>query len=82
MTNDPVDMAWYGPHPCEVCGVTIVKAAREAGGAELEPPNALMRVYQRGAESGNPDLVYPMAWTQHVHRAPANAPIAPTANER
>lgn len=58
---------WYGPHACGVCGVTIVKAATEQGGAELEPPESLMRVFRRGSETGNVDLVYPQTWTPHVH---------------
>lgn len=60
-------IVWYGPHACEVCGVVIVKAAIEQGGEELEPPNILMRVFRMGAESGNPDIVYPLAWKKHVH---------------
>ncbi len=59
---------WYGPHACAVCGVEIVKASREQGGAEFEPPERLMRVFQRGSESSNPDLVYPMVWKPHVHK--------------
>lgn len=68
MTENELNATWYGPHACAVCGVTIVKAAREQGGAEYEPPDQLMRVFARGAENGNPDLVYPMAWKPHVHR--------------
>lgn len=67
---------WYGPHACAVCGVTIVKAAREQGGAEFEAPARLMRAFQRGSEAGDPELVYPMTWKPHVH-AMTNAP-APT----
>jgi hypothetical protein len=62
------EINWYGPHACSVCGVTIVKAAREQGGQELEPPERLMRVFHRGSEVGNPDLVYPSIWIPHVHR--------------
>ena len=71
---------WYGPHACEVCGVTIIKAAREDGGAEFEPPERLMRVYRRGSESADVDLVYPMTWKPHVHdmEAAKNWP-APTS---
>lgn len=58
---------WYGPHACSVCGVMIVKASREDGGAEYEPPARLLRIYQRGSESGSPDLVYPMTWRPHEH---------------
>ncbi len=61
-------VVWYGPHACEVCGVTIVKAARESGGAEFEPPARLMRVFNRGAEAGDVDTVYPAVWMPHVHR--------------
>lgn len=57
---------WYGPHACESCGVTIVKAAREHGGAALEPPARLMDAYQNGARSRDVDLVYPMTWTPHL----------------
>lgn len=60
---------WYGPHACSVCGVTIVKAAREDGGAEYEPPARLLEIYRRGAQNGDVDLVYPMTWTPHVHIA-------------
>ncbi len=60
-------IVWYGPHACSVCGVVIVKAAAESGGEELEPPARLMRVYQRGSESGDVDLVYPATWKPHVH---------------
>lgn len=73
------DVIWYGPHACAVCGVEIVKAAREQGGQELEPPELLMRIYRRGAENGNPDLVYPMAWTTHVHRT-TDGPRCPNAS--
>ena len=59
---------WYGPHACSVCGSTIVKAAREEGGMELDPPERLLRVYQRGAESGDVEVVYPAEWRPHVHR--------------
>jgi hypothetical protein len=58
---------WYGPHPCGVCGETIVKAALESGGAEFDVPEILMRVYDRGSEARNPGLVYPMVWKPHVH---------------
>lgn len=64
--NDPT-VTWYGPHACGVCGVTIVKAANERGGAEFEPPALLMQIYQRGSESNKPDLVYPMSWKPHQH---------------
>ena len=77
---------WYGPHGCRVCGVTIVKAAREDGGAEFEPPDRLMRAYRRGCEAFDVDLVYPMTWTPHVH-APTwqgigPRPSTPAAAER
>jgi hypothetical protein len=61
------DVIYYGPHACSVCGETIVKASAEHGGAEFDPPAALMRIYQRGAESGNVDIVYPQTWKPHVH---------------
>lgn len=45
---------WYGPHACEVCGVSIIKAAREHGGAEFNYPVGL--------------TIYPNhAWAPHVH---------------
>ena len=48
---------WYGPHACEVCGVVIVKAAREHGGAEFNYPVGL--------------TIYPNhAWAPHVHLKP------------
>jgi len=59
-------MTYYGPHSCETCGQTIVKQAREEGGAAFDPPPMLMRVFLRGAEAGNPDVTYPMMWTPHV----------------
>lgn len=65
-TTEPENV-WYGPHNCEVCGVTIVKASREQGGSEFEPPARLMRVYRRGSESDDVDVVYPMVWKPHVH---------------
>ena len=76
MTDDV--KTWYGPHACSVCGEMIIKAAVDEGGAELDVPERLMRIYQRGAESGNVDLVYPMVWRPHVHGtgsslAPASA---------
>lgn len=60
----------YGPHACEVCGITIIKAAREQGGEELEPPARLMEIYVRGSMNSNPHVVYPMTWTPHMHREP------------
>jgi hypothetical protein len=68
------NVVWYGPHGCSVCGVTIVKAAIESGGAEFEPPARLLRIFNRGAEAGDPEFVYPMEWTPHVHRARSNNP--------
>lgn len=62
------DTIWYGPHACAVCGVIIVKMAIEQGGQELEPPEALLRVFHRGSESSNQELVYPMTWAPHTHR--------------
>ena len=59
-------MTYYGPHNCEHCGATIVKASREEGGKSFDPPPLLLRVFQRGSEAGNPDVAYPMAWTPHV----------------
>lgn len=74
---------WYGPHQCAECGVMIVKAARESGAAEFEPPDVLMRVFLRGAESGNPEVVYPITWTPHVHRVNGSAasPAPPKASK-
>jgi hypothetical protein len=62
---------WYGPHACQSCGVTIVKAAREQGGAEFEPPARLMQVYHRGSEAQQVDLVYPQVWAPHICDAAA-----------
>lgn len=73
-------IVWYGPHHCAECGVTIVKASREQGGAEFEPPDRLMRIYYRGAESSDPSLLYPMTWAPHVHRVPPVGPVAPPPN--
>lgn len=67
MSHPELSGVWYGPHACEVCGVTIVKAAREDGGAEFEPPGRLMAIFHRGALSHDPDVVYPMTWTPHRH---------------
>lgn len=30
---------FYGPHPCRLCGDTIVKASRAQGGAEYDEPD-------------------------------------------
>lgn len=67
MVDEKKEVIWYGPHSCSVCGVIIVKAAMESGGEELEPPARLLRVFNRGSESGDPDLVYPTTWKPHVH---------------
>lgn len=82
--TDENNSVWYGPHECNVCGVTIVKAALEDGGAEFEPPERLIRVYRRGSEAFDVNLVYPMTWKAHEHVAvltgssPRNAtPTAP-----
>lgn len=49
--GDPT-VVFYGPHPCEECGVTIVKASREQGGQAYDIPF----------------LNYPNArWFEHVH---------------
>ncbi len=61
------NIVWYGPRPCAVCGVEIVKAAKESGGMELEVPARLMRIYRMGTESNDIDVVYPMVWRPHVH---------------
>lgn len=74
MTENEINSVWYGPHECAVCGITIVKQAVEAGGAEYEPPDALMRVYRRGAECGNVDVVYPAIWKAHVHDPKESGP--------
>ena len=85
MEDALINANWYGPHDCAVCGVTIIKAAMGEGGAEFEPPAQLMKIFARGAESGNPDVVYPMKWRPHVHlpeggRIPApTIPVAPPA---
>ena len=67
-------MIYYGPHACEICGQTIVKQAREEGGASFDPPPLLMRIFYRGSEAGNPDVAYPMVWTPHV--CPRIYPVA------
>jgi hypothetical protein len=59
-------MTYYGPHNCERCGATIVKASREEGGQSFDVPPLLLRVFQRGSEAGNPDVAYPMTWEPHV----------------
>lgn len=65
--GDGDEIVWYGPFACDVCGVTIVKAANKQGGAELEAPERLMRVFHRGSEAGDVQVVYPMTWKSHVH---------------
>jgi hypothetical protein len=51
------DIVYYGPHACGVCGVMIVKAAREQGGAEYDAPSG---------------PIYPNTrWRPHVHRRDA-----------
>lgn len=77
MADEKQEIVWYGPHACSVCGVTIVKAAAESGGEELEPPKRLMRAFHRGSESGDPDLVYPATWKPHVHN-PDSSALNPT----
>ena len=63
---------FYGPHPCEVCGVTIVKAARKHGGAEFYYP----------AEGP----IYPNTrWWPHVHAVTSSGPsqyLGPPETER
>lgn len=59
-------MTYYGPHDCETCGQTIVKQAREDGGAAFDIPERLLRIFERGAEAGDPDVAYPVTWTPHV----------------
>lgn len=88
-TNDAAKpIVWYGPHACSDCGVLIIKAAHDQGGEELEPPARLLRVFHRGSEAGDPDLVYPHAWAPHVHlaaddprRPPSPAPSAARPKE-
>lgn len=47
---------FYGPHPCEVCGALIAKAARDDGGVEFDYPEG---------------IIYPnTTWRLHVHQAP------------
>lgn len=70
------DVVWYGPHACSVCGETIVRAAQESGGQELDVPAHLLRVYQRGSEALNVDVAYPAVWRAHVHSL-ANAIVQP-----
>lgn len=70
---------WYGPHDCSECGGTIVKAAIEDGGAAFDIPERLLKVYQRGAESGDVGVVYPTTWTPHVHRVNNDRPSPPQA---
>lgn len=57
---------WYGPHQCEACGEWIVRAELARGGEKFDPPAHLFRVFQRGAESGNPAVAYPAVWKPHV----------------
>lgn len=64
--TDPT-VTWYGPHACAECGEIIIRANFEKGGAMFDPPERLLRIYQRGSESGTPDVVYPMVWRPHVH---------------
>lgn len=78
--SEAQEVVWYGPHACAICGETIVKAARESGGAEFDPPKHLMRVFQRGSESCVPEIVYPAIWTPHVHNPdshPSDPSVAP-----
>lgn len=73
--NDP-KVVWYGPHACEVCGATVIRAASEHGGERFDVPERLMRVYLRGSEAADPALVYPQQWVPHVHREnPIGQPI-------
>jgi hypothetical protein len=81
-TSAAEGIIWYGPHACQVCGATIIKAARENGGAELEPPDRLMRIFHRGSESSNPDVTYPMVWKPHVHADPAILGVPRVTDEK
>ena len=77
MTEDQT--VYYGPHACEECGATIVKASRDHGGAAFDVPAHLLRVFERGAEAGNVDIAYPATWTPHVHREKTASPVPPSA---
>lgn len=63
--NDPA-VTWYGPHACETCGETIVRAEIARGGQKFNVPLLLLRIFQRGAENGDPAIAYPQQWTEHV----------------
>lgn len=36
------DLIYYGPHPCEKCGLSIVKVSAEQGGQELDVPSGIV----------------------------------------
>jgi len=73
--TEETTMTYYGPHDCEHCGHTIVKAAREDGGAAFDVPSHLLRIFQRGSEAGNVDVAYPVVWVPHVCQ-PSDRPNA------
>ena len=60
------ETVFYGPHACDECGAEIVRAELARGGQKYDIPAHLARVFHRGAESGNVDVVYPTVWAPHV----------------
>lgn len=62
------DTIWYGPHACDLCGETVVRADLHGGGQRFDVPELLLHIYRRGSESGNVEITYPMTWQPHVCR--------------
>jgi hypothetical protein len=63
--SDPT-VTWYGPHSCETCGATIIRAALERGGEKFDPPTDLLDIFRNGSVAHRYDIPYPKVWTPHV----------------